>query len=117
MIKIENRLGTISITSDYFAELVGAAAASCFGVAGMVISDPIQSLRSITSKGNIPDKGVKVSVVKGQLVIDLHIAVAYGVNINVTVSNIVSQVKYAVEDATGLKVYKINVFVDEMQGA
>lgn len=114
MIKIENRLGTISIASDYFAELVGTVASSCFGVAGMVVSDPIQSFRNLTTRGNFPEKGVKVIVVNNELVIDLHIAIAYGVNINVTVSNIVSQVKYAVEDATGLKVQKVNVFVDHM---
>ena len=77
MIKIENRLGTISIASDFFAELVGNTASSCFGVAGMVESDPLQSLRSLTTKGNIPDKGVKVSVIKGQLVIDLQIGRAH----------------------------------------
>ncbi len=115
MIKIENRYGKITITSDYFAELVGRTASSCFGVAGMVTSSPMQTLRSFASKKGIPDKGVKVSVVKGQLIIDLHIAVAFGVNISVIVSNIASQVKYAVEDATSLKVYKVNVFVEEMK--
>ena len=45
MIQIENRLGTVEISSDYFANLVGHAASSCFGVAGMVDTNATQTLR------------------------------------------------------------------------
>ncbi len=114
MIKIENPLGTVSITSEYFAGLVGRAASRCFGVSEMVVSDPVQGIKYFATRGNVPDKGVSVSIVNGALVIDLHIAVSYGVNITVIVQSIVSEVKYAVEDATSLKVAKVNVFVDAM---
>lgn len=38
MIRIENHLGTIEISQEYFAYLIGNAASSCYGVAGMVKS-------------------------------------------------------------------------------
>ena len=101
MIKFENHLGSIEISQDYFANLVGHAASECFGVAGMV--DEAQ------------DKGVKVRTVAGGLVIDLHIAVTYGVNIAAIVKSIVNKVRYTVEEATGLQVAKVNVFVDDMK--
>lgn len=115
MIQIETRLGTVEISSDYFANLVGHAASGCFGVAGMVETDTTQKLRSIASKGNLPDKGVSVRYVAGALQIDLHIAVVYGINISAIVRSIVSEVRYAVEQSTGFKVDKINVFVDAMK--
>ena len=115
MIQIENRLGTVEISSDYFANLAGHGASSCFGVAGMVDTNATQTLRSIASKGDLPDKGVSVRYVSGALQIDLHIAVVYGINISAIVRSIVSEVRYAVEQSTGFKVDKINVFVDAMK--
>ena len=53
--------------------------------------------------------------VSGGLVIDLHIAVTYGVNISAIVKSIVNKVRYTVEEATGLQVAKVNVFVDDMK--
>lgn len=35
MVKIENELGMISITSDVFMNIAGEAATNCFGVKGM----------------------------------------------------------------------------------
>lgn len=115
MIKFENHLGAIEISQDYFANLVGHAASECFGVAGMVESTASQGLRYILKKDEAQDKGVKVHTVAGGLVIDLHIAVTYGVNISAIVKSIVNKVRYTVEEATGLQVAKVNVFVDDMK--
>lgn len=46
--------------------------------------------------------------------VDLHIAVTYGLNIATIVRSIVGKVRYVTEKATGLQVAKVNVFVDEM---
>ena len=35
MIAYETKTGTISLSEDYLAKLIGNAASSCFGVAGM----------------------------------------------------------------------------------
>ena len=115
MIKFENHLGSIEISQDYFANLVGHAASECFGVAGMVESTASQGLRYILKKDEAQDKGVKVRYVGGCLVIDLHIAVTYGVNISAIVKSIVNKVRYTVEEATGFQVAIVNVFVDDMK--
>ena len=57
-------------------------------------------------KDEAQDKGVKVRTVAGGLVIDLHIAVTYGVNIAAIVKSIVNKVRYTVEEATGLQAGK-----------
>ena len=115
MIKFENHLGAIEISQDYFANLVGHAASECFGVAGMVESTASQGLRYILKKDEAQDKGVKVRTVAGGLVIDLHIAVTYGVNISAIVKSIVNKVRYTVEEATGLQEAKVNEFDDDMK--
>ena len=78
MIKFENHLGSIEISQNYFANLVGHAASECFGVAGMVESTASQGLRYIMKKEDTQDKGVRVRNQADGLVIDLHIAVTYG---------------------------------------
>ena len=114
MIRVENRLGTVSISNGFFAELVNNAASDCYGVAGMVASGASQGFRQMAG-AELADKGVLVSVKDGALVVELHIEVAYGVNIAVVVRSLVSKVRYAVEDVTGFKVEKVNVFVDSMK--
>lgn len=47
MIRLENHLGVIEISQPYFASLIGNAASSCFGVAGMANSNMRQGLRSV----------------------------------------------------------------------
>ena len=115
MIKFENHLGSIEISQNYFANLVGHAASECFGVAGMVESTASQGLRYIMKKEETQDKGVRVRNQADGLVIDLHIAVTYGVNIAAIVKSIVNKVRYTVEEATGSQVAKVNVFVDDMK--
>lgn len=114
MIGFDTALGTVEISQEYFANLVGRAASECYGVAGMMGST-VQGLKSIVSKREAPDKGVRVRTQDGKLVIDLHIAVTYGVNISAIVKSIVHKVRYIVEDSTGFAVAKVNVFVDSMK--
>ena len=107
MIKLENHLGATHISEEYFANLVG--------VAGLVSTTPYQGFRTMIAKGDVPDKGVKVHITGGRLVLDLHIVVTYGVNISAIVQSIIHKVRYTVEDATGMEVAKVNVYVDGMR--
>ena len=46
------------------------------------------------------------------ITIDFHIIVSYGVNIATIADNIISNVKYKVEEFTGMSVKKVNVYVE-----
>ena len=58
----------------------------------------------------IPSKDV--SVKDDSLIINLHIIVAYGVSISAVADNLISNVRYKVEEFTNMKVNKINVIVE-----
>lgn len=116
MIKIENHLGQIEINDDFFSDLIGHTVTSCFGVAGMANSGASQGLRAFFfRRRSYLDQGVSVRSNGTDLTIDLHIFVTYGVNIAAIVDSITNKVRYTVEQATGLLVKKINVFVDGMK--
>lgn len=102
------------MTSEYFAGLVSIAAKSCYGVCGMATGSTADTLRSRLLGEYYPDKGVRVTEENGRLCIELHIQVTFGLNIAAIVRSITHKVKYAVEDATSLKVLRIDVFVDDI---
>ena len=115
LIRIENHLGKIEVTNTFFANLIGHAVSECFGVSGLVNSTPSQGIRSLLYGRDTIDKGVRVRNAGGSLVIDLHIAVTYGVNIAAIVKSIINKVTYTVEAACGLAVAKVNVYVADMK--
>ena len=77
-------------------------------MAGMVFSNPSQGIRSVLSRKDVADKGVRVRSGNNCLAIDLHIAVTYGVNISAIGKSIVNKVRDTVEAVsyTHLDVYK-----------
>lgn len=116
MIQFENPLGTVVIDEPYFSELLGSIVPTCFGVVDMSDLNVFQSVRSFFDrKHQFPDKGVSVRSEADGLVIELHIVVSYGLNIETVVRNIVEKVRYTIEDVTGLTVKNVKVYVDEMK--
>lgn len=113
MVTFYNTLGKVSMSANFFAELVSAAAQSGYGVAGMSAGDVADALRGIVQQ-DFPEKGVRVTEEAGKLTIDLHIKITYGLNIAAAVKSISHRVQYVVEEATGLKVKRINVSVDDV---
>ena len=106
--------GEIAIISEVITTLAGAAATNCFGVKGMAkrsVTDGLVHLLKPEAMG----KGVLVTYSPaGEIVIELHIVVDYGVNLRTLTSSIMDEVRYKVESATGEKVASVDVYVDSM---
>ncbi len=117
MAGFENHIGKIDISENYLTELVTHAVTDCFGIAGVCSINVFRSAVSAVTGGKAfkKNKGVLIRTGKdGGLVIDLHIKVSYGTNISAAVNSIIHKVSFTIEEATGLIVNKVNVFVDEM---
>lgn len=108
--------GSVSITGEYFNQLVAEIAKNCYGVAAMG-GGAAQQLRCLVMSGAHSEKGVQVTQEGGKLSIVLHIKVSYGLNIATIVQSITHKVKDEVERATGLKVARIDVLVDDILSA
>ena len=104
-------LGDVSFTAGYFSTLVGE---HCYGVAAMAPRDMTDAVRSLVHGSDYSEKGVRVTQENGRLVIELHIAVSYGLNISTAARSISHRVKDEVEQATGLKVARVVVSVDDV---
>jgi len=114
MITRVNPLGHISLTNDYFSGLVAQAAQNCYGIAAMGHTPASSTFKQTLRNGSLPEKGVTVAQQDGKLVITLHIMVGCGLNISTITQSITHRVKDEVERATGLKVARIDVFVDDI---
>ena len=102
------------LTNDYFSGLVEQAAKQCYGIAAMGQAPAESVVRSALRTGSLPPKGVTVTQEAGKLVIALHIKVGFGLNISTITQSITHRVKDEVELATGLKVARIDVYVDDV---
>ena len=107
-------LGNVSFTDGYFSTLVGEATKQCYGVAAMAPRNMTDAVISMVFGSDFPDKGVRVTQQNGRLVIERHIAVSYGLNISTAARSISHRVKDEVEQATGLKVARVVVSVDDV---
>lgn len=113
-VKTENVYGNISVSDEVIGRIAATEATKCVGVVGMAFRSKADELASIL-KRDAANKGVKVSVVNGNIVLELHIVAEYGVNLNAISKNIVDGVKYAVESMTGFTVEKVIVQVESIR--
>lgn len=114
MITSHYPLGDVRFSSDYFSTLVGEAAKSCYGVAAMAPHGMTDTFKSMVLGTDYAEKGVRVTQENGRLVIELHIAVSFGLNISTAAQSITHRVHDEVEHSTGLKVARVVVSVDDI---
>ncbi|MBC8590467.1 Asp23/Gls24 family envelope stress response protein [Wansuia hejianensis] len=108
--KTNTELGTISIDDSVIATLAGISAMESYGIVGMASKNATDGLFELL-KWDYLSKGVKVYSKDNALSIDLHVILEYGVKISVVAENIIDRVKFSVENLTGHKIEKINVYV------
>jgi uncharacterized alkaline shock family protein YloU len=109
---VNTHMGNISIDNEVIAQYAGAVAMECFGIVGMAnvnVKDGLVSLLKIDSM----TRGINVSLDdNNKLVLDFHVIVAYGVSISAVSDNLIDNVKYKVEEFTGLEIEKINIYIE-----
>lgn len=109
--KLENEYGVIGIDYEVIARIAGHAAIECYGIVGMAAKNVKDGLVQLLKLESIT-KGIKMRMNGNKVSLDLHIIVEYGTNISVIADNIISTVKYSIEEYTGLEVEDVNIFVD-----
>ena len=108
---MDTHMGNIAIDNEVIAQYAGSIAMECFGIVGMAgvnMKDGLVKLLKMDSM----TRGIKVTLNNNKLTLDFHVIVAYGVSILAVSDNLVSNVKYKVEEFTGIENEKINIFVE-----
>lgn len=104
-------IGEIVVDLEVLKQYAGSAAVECFGVVGMASVNMRDGLVKLLRRDSI-SHGVNVVLNHNKITIELHIIVSYGVSISAVAENLISNVKYKVEEYTGMEVEKICVLVE-----
>jgi len=105
-------LGTVSVTSEAIAQLVGTTAAECYGVVGMAS----RGLPRLLARNRLT-RGIDVAGRDDGLAIDLHVVVEHGLNLAEVAATVRSRVTYEVERITGLHVAAVEVHIEDVRRA
>ena len=109
--RMNTELGSILIDTDVIATYAGSVAVECFGIVGMAGISVKDGLVKLLKMDSIT-RGIAVRMENNKLTLDFHVIVAYGVSIIAVSDNLIENVKYRVEEFTGIDVGKINVYVE-----
>ena len=95
--RLPSQLGTIDISEGVIAKIAGVNATECFG--------------DLLKKDSV-DKGVRVQAMEDAKVrIEISLVVQYGVSIKAVAETVINNIRYHVENMTGLTVADINVII------
>ena len=108
--RTNNEHGYINIDDNVIATIAGLSAMESYGIVGMASKNASDGFFELLKWDNL-SKGVKIYSEKDEISIDLHVILEYGMRISVVAENIIEKVKFNVENLTGLKVNKVNVYV------
>lgn len=108
---MNTNLGEVVIENDVIAKYAGSAAVECFGVVGMAAVNVKDGIAKLLRRESL-NRGVRITVEDNKITVDFHIIVSYGVSISAVADNLVSNVRYKIEEFSGLPVEKINIYVE-----
>ncbi|APB30489.1 MULTISPECIES: Asp23/Gls24 family envelope stress response protein [Enterococcaceae] len=110
-VKIKTQAGTIEISNDVIATVVGGAATDIYGIVGMASKNQIKdNLNDILGKENY-SRGVVVRQEENGVAVDVYIMVSYGTKISEVSRNVQEKVKYNLETMLGVVANSVNVFI------
>ena len=110
--RINNKFGSIQIDPEVIAMYAGTTAVECFGIVGMAAISMKDGLVHLLKKESLT-RGIQVDISEeNKISLNFHVIVSYGVSISAVTENLMSNVRYKVEEFSGLSVDKINIYIE-----
>ncbi len=110
--QIETKLGSITIDKDVIATYAGTVAVECVGIVGMAAVNVKDGLVKLLKKDYL-SHGIDVRINdENEIALDFHVIISYGVSIATVADNLISTVKYKLEEFSGMNVGDIHIYVD-----
>ncbi len=105
-------IDAVRVADDALASIIGLAAHEVPGVVGMAPANITEGIRRILGVRQV-DEGVVIEHPNGEkrADVDLHVVVAYGVNIPVVAASIRDRVRYASKSLAGITLDEVRVHV------
>ncbi|KAF0112484.1 MAG: hypothetical protein FD147_80 [Chloroflexi bacterium] len=104
-----NTLGSVYISHRSIASIACQSALASYGVVGLAAKNLAESISQVLVKD--PILGVEVAFDGAEVNIDVYVIVEYGTRIKSVASSVSENIKYQVENTTGLSVNQVNIHV------
>ncbi len=112
---LSSELGDIHITPEFVTSLVTQSALRCDGVADLAGGAALSIQALFSGRETTGGKGIRIKKEDDGLTIELHVIIRFGVVIAEVVKEVVSAVRFSVEDCVDIPVSKVDVYVDGMK--
>lgn len=103
--------GKVRIDTDVIAKYAGSVVVESFGIVGMAMVNVKDGFVRLLKKDSLT-QGINVEITPEGIELNIHVIVAYGLNISVVTDNLIQHVRRRVEKFTGMKISKINILVE-----
>lgn len=103
-------LGKIEVLPNAIHSIAVRAITECYGVVG-ITGPRLHNGRAVLLSPEQRNQGVQVRVTNDQIIIEIFVALEYGLRITEIAHNIMSSVKFSVEKMLGTPVAQVNVNV------
>ena len=109
--RMNTGLGEVVINPDVIATYAGSVAVECFGIVGMSAVNMKDGLVKLLRRDSLKH-GINVTIEDNKISLEFHVIVAYGVSISAVTDNLINNVKYKVEEFTGMEIENIRILVE-----
>jgi uncharacterized alkaline shock family protein YloU len=101
-------LGKIEVLPNAIHTIAMQATCECYGVVGLA-APRLRNGQAVLLPQEQSNQGVRVRVVNEQIIIEVYVALEYGLRISEIAHNIMSSVKFSIEKMLGVPVAQVNV--------
>ena len=103
----EGTFGQVKIADEVISSIAVIAAKDVEGVKDTVGSNTNELVNRFVKKD--PTKGVKTSIINGNIVVDISLILCYGYSIKETSNKVQEKIKRVIENMTGFNVTDVNI--------
>ena len=101
-------LGKIEVLPNAIHTIAIQATSECYGVVG-ITSPRLHNGQAVLLPPEQSNQGVQVRVVNEQIIIEVYVALEYGLRMSEIAHNIMNSVKFSIEKMLGVHVAQVNV--------
>ncbi len=105
-----NLRGKIEVLPHAIHSIAVQATCGCYGVVGFALPH-LRNGQAVILDSEQSNQGVRVQIQHDQLIIDVYVALEYGLRISAVAQNIMRSVKFSVEKMLSTPVTQVNVNV------
>src|SRR6266705_6146193 len=101
-------LGKIEVLPNAIHTIAKQATSECYGVIG-ITAPRLHNGQAVLLEPEHSNQGIQVRVVNEQIIVEVYVALEYGLRMSEIAHNIMSSVKFSIEKMLGVPVAQVNV--------